>query len=96
MRPKQSSSPALAIRKSARNRAALVLFGRAVVTTLAVVSAGLGFSTGIQMQSDTYDPYAYATGVGALFAGACAVIAFMLTRRRVGKEKIRVARSPRR
>jgi PAS domain S-box-containing protein len=89
MRPRQSSSPALAIRKSLRNRAALVLFGRAVMTTLAIISAGLGFFTGIQMQSDTYDPYAYATGVGALFAGACAVIAFMLTRRRVNKERIR-------
>ena len=84
MRQNSSTSPAFAIRRASRNRAALVLFGRAVVSTLAVVSAGLGFFTGIQMQSDTYDPYAYATGVGALFAAACAVIAFMLTRRRVG------------
>ncbi|HTQ83755.1 MAG TPA: ATP-binding protein [Pseudolabrys sp.] len=89
MQPKSDSSPVYVIRKSARNRAALVLFGRAVVTTLAIVSAGLGFLTGIQVQSNTYDPYAYATGVGALFAAACAVIAFMLTRRRAGVEKIR-------
>ena len=31
--------------------------------------------------SDNYDPYAYAIGVGALFAAACAVIAFLLIRR---------------
>ena len=84
-----SASPAFAVRRRQRNRAALVLFGRAVVTTLAVVSGALGFLTGIQMQSDSYDPYAYATGVGALFAAACAVIAFGLMRRRAGVEKIR-------
>jgi PAS domain S-box-containing protein len=84
-----TTSPAYAHRRSARNRAALVLFGRAAVTTLAIVSAVLGFRAGIQIQSDTYDPYAYATGVGALFAAACAVIAFGLTRRRAGMEKIR-------
>jgi PAS domain S-box-containing protein len=89
MRSKQSTSPVFAIRKSARNRAALVLFGRAVMTTLAVVSAGLGFFAGIRFKSSTYDPYAYATGVGALFAAACAIIAFMLIRRRAGAEKIR-------
>ena len=89
MRQNSSSSPAFAVRHAARNRAALVLFGRAVVTTLAIVSGALGFLAGIQMQSDTYDPYAYATGVGALFAGACAVIAFMLTRRRIRIGKIR-------
>jgi PAS domain S-box-containing protein len=89
MRSHQSASPVIAIRKSARNRAALVLFGRAVMTTLAVVSAGLGFFAGIRFKSSTYDPYAYATGVGALFAAACALIAFMLMRRRAGMEKIR-------
>ncbi len=89
MRAKSSASPAVAIRHRSRNHAALVLFGRAVVTTLAVVSAGLGFMTGIQMSSNQYDPYAYATGVGALFAASCAVIAFGLTRRRAGVEKIR-------
>jgi len=84
-----SASPAFAVRRRQRNRAALVLFGRAVVSTLAVLSGALGFLTGIQMQSGSYDPYAYATGVGALFAAACAVIAFGLTRRRAGVEKIR-------
>ena len=74
--------PVSAIRRRTRNRAALVLFGRAVVTTLAIVSGALGFLTGIRMSADNYDPRAYATGVAALFAAACAVIAFMLMRRR--------------
>src|SRR6185312_4757590 len=41
------------------------------------------FLTGIEMQRATYDPYAFATGVGALFAAACATIAFMMRRRRI-------------
>ena len=53
MRP---DSPAQTIRKRDRNRAALVLFGRAVVTTLAVVSAALGFLAGIQVQAGDNDP----------------------------------------
>jgi signal transduction histidine kinase/CheY-like chemotaxis protein len=76
-------------RKRARNKAALVLFGRAVVATMAIVSGWLGFITGIRLQSSNYDPYAYGTGVGALFAAACAVIAFMLMRQRSHKEKVR-------
>jgi signal transduction histidine kinase/CheY-like chemotaxis protein len=66
-----------------------VLFGRAVVSTMAVVSGWLGFLTGIRLQSSTYDPYAYGTGVGALFAAACAVIAFMLMRQRAHTDKVR-------
>ena len=85
----RARSPAHTIRKSARNRAALLLFGRSVVMTLAIISGGLGFFTGIQMQRGSYDPYAYASGVGALFAASCAVIAFGLTRRRAGVERIR-------
>ena len=68
-------------RKRARNKAALVLFGRSVVATMAVVSGWLGFLTGIRLQSSNYDPYAYGTGVGALFAAACAVIASIISRR---------------
>ena len=66
-----------------------MLFGRAAVTTLSVVSAWLGFLTGVRMQSASYDPYAYASGAGALFAAACAVIAFLLMRRRAMKGKRR-------
>jgi PAS domain S-box-containing protein len=89
MRPASARSSVFAIRTAGRNRAALVLFGRAAVTTLGIVSAWLGFLTGIEMQRATYDPYAYATGVGALFAAACATIAFLLVRRRVAAEKMR-------
>src|ERR1700687_2740495 len=85
---RSGSAIAQLARKRARNKAALVLFGRAVVSTMAVVSGWLGFLTGIRLQSSTYDPYAYATGVGALFAAACAVIAFMLMRRRTAAEKM--------
>ena len=76
-------------RKRARNKAALVLFGRSVVATMAVVSGWLGFLTGIRLQSSNYDPYAYGTGVGALFAAACAFIAFMLMRQRAHADKVR-------
>jgi signal transduction histidine kinase/CheY-like chemotaxis protein len=72
-----------------RNTAALVLFGRSAVGTLAVVSGWLGFLTGIRLQSSTYDPYAYGTGVSALFSAACAFIAYMLMRQRNHKEKLR-------
>jgi hypothetical protein len=65
MRRNVASSPVLDIRKASRNRVALVLFGRALMTTLAVISGGLGFFTGIRVSSVRYDPYAYATGVGA-------------------------------
>ena len=76
-------------RDRARNKAALVLFGRAVVATMAIVSGWLGFTTGVRLQSANNDPYAFATGVGALFAATCAVIAFMLMRQRNHKERVR-------
>jgi signal transduction histidine kinase/CheY-like chemotaxis protein len=87
MRP--GSAIAQLARKRARNKASLVLFGRAVVATMAVVSGWLGFLTGIRLQSSNYDPYAYATGIGALFAAACAFIAFMLMRHRAHTDKVR-------
>jgi signal transduction histidine kinase/CheY-like chemotaxis protein len=90
MRSRSTAQSVSTIRTAARNRAALVLFGRAVVITLSVISAALGFFTGIHMQSASYDPHYYATGAGALFCAACAVIAWLLMRRRAAKEKIRV------
>src|SRR5579872_3951619 len=72
-----------------RNEAALVLFGRTVVSTIAVISIALGFLSGVRSNSAHYDPYSYASGVGALFAAACAIIAYMLYRRRARLEKIR-------
>jgi signal transduction histidine kinase/CheY-like chemotaxis protein len=86
---RSGSAIAQLARKRARNKASLVLFGRAVVSTMAVVSGWLGFLTGIRLQSSTYDPYAYGTGVGALFAAACAVIAFMLMRQHTHADKVR-------
>jgi len=78
-----------AIRTASRNKAALILFGRSVVITLAVTAGALGFLTGVRMQNHNYDPHAYATGAGALFAAACAVITLLLMRRRAAKEKLR-------
>src|SRR3990170_5827760 len=68
-----------------RNYRALLLFGRAIVTTLAIVSGALGFLTGIEFQRAQYNPHSYAIGAGFLCAVACTVIAFMLYRRRVAK-----------
>ncbi len=56
---------------------------------MAVVSGWLGFLTGVRLQSENLDPYAYATGVGALFAATCAVIAVMLMRQRAHTDKVR-------
>ena len=67
-----------ALRTSSRNTRSLVLFGRTVVITLSVLSAGLGFLAGVRMQEGTYDPHAYAVGAGALFAAAMAFVAFLL------------------
>jgi len=89
MRSKSRSKTVSAIRTSARNKAALVLFGRAVVTTLSIVSGALGFLAGVRMQSATYDPHAYAMGAGALFAAACALIVVLLIRWRLAAEKMR-------
>jgi PAS domain S-box-containing protein len=89
MRSGSAPKSVTALRTASRNKAALILFGRTVVITLSVISGGLGFLTGVRMQSHTYDPHAYATGAGALFCAACAVIAVMLMRRRVAKEKLR-------
>ncbi len=90
MQNKATAKRVSALRTNSRNTRSLVLFGRTVVTTLSIVSAWLGFLAGVRMQSDTYDPHAYAIGAGALFAAACAVIAFLLTRRRVAKLKLRI------
>ncbi|MEP7030113.1 MAG: ATP-binding protein [Pseudolabrys sp.] len=87
---KSAKASVAKIRKASRNTASLVLFGRTVMVTLSIVSAGLGFIAGVRFQNGTYDPHAYAIGAGALFAAACAFIAFLLIRRRIAKEKGRV------
>jgi signal transduction histidine kinase/CheY-like chemotaxis protein len=86
---RSASSIAQLARKRARNKASLVLFGRSVMATMAVVSGWLGFRTGIRLQSSNYDPYAYATGVGALFAATCTIIAFLLMRQRAHTDQVR-------
>lgn len=69
----------------ARNIAALILFGRTVVITWTLISITVGFLAGIVLQQNSFDPYAYASGVGLLFAIACSVIALLLMRRRANK-----------
>jgi PAS domain S-box-containing protein len=76
-----------------RNKAALVLFGRAVFSTLAVVSTTIGFFTGIQIGRGNFDAANFATGVAALFAVACAMLAFMLMRRRSLLRQLRALQS---
>jgi signal transduction histidine kinase/CheY-like chemotaxis protein len=71
-----------------RNYRALLLFSRAVVGTMAVISAGLGFVAGARADSANFDPKTFALGTGALLAAACAVIAFMSFRRRIARAKL--------
>ena len=84
----QANAIATTRRKRARNRAALVLFGRSVVITLSVISGIIGFLAGARSQADQYDPNAYAIGSATLFALACVVIAYLLIRRRFLRRKI--------
>jgi PAS domain S-box-containing protein len=46
------------------------------------MSGGIGFFAGIELQRNQYNPYDFATGIGALFAVACVTIAVLLMRRR--------------
>jgi PAS domain S-box-containing protein len=71
-----------AARNKLRGKAALLLFGRSVVATLATVSAALGFFAGIQLQRGAFDPSSFATGVAALFSAACSALAWLLMRQR--------------
>ncbi|MBV9556455.1 MAG: hybrid sensor histidine kinase/response regulator, partial [Pseudolabrys sp.] len=72
----------------ARNERALILFGRAAVTTLVIISIALGFLAGIKLRSEAYDPHAYAMGASALFAAACAYIAWLLYHRRMHATRV--------
>jgi len=71
-----------------RNHRALLLFSRAAITTLAVISAALGFLAGIRVKSDEYDPHSYAIGAATLCGVACIVIAVLLWRRRIVRAKL--------
>jgi PAS domain S-box-containing protein len=92
MRSKRSKSSVSLVRSArtrSRNKAALVLFGRAVMTTLALFTGTLGFFTGIRLQAGNYDPATYAIGTGALLAAACTAISYLLVRRRAAAKTIR-------
>jgi signal transduction histidine kinase/CheY-like chemotaxis protein len=71
-----------------RNYRALLLFGRATYSTLALISVGFGFVAGARADSTNFDPKTFALGTGALLAAACAVIAFMSFRRRVARARM--------
>jgi PAS domain S-box-containing protein len=89
MRSKSSTTLVRKRRNRGRSKAALVLFGRAVMTTFALFSGTLGFFTGIRLQAGNYDPYTYATGTGALLAAACTAISYLLVRRRAVRKEVR-------
>jgi PAS domain S-box-containing protein len=88
MRSKSSSSLERGARTKSRNKAALVPFGRAAMTTLALFCGILGFFAGVRVQAANYDPYTYTTGTGALLAAACTAIAWLLVRRRAARKEI--------
>jgi len=67
----------------------LVLFSRAVMSTLIVISVVLGFLTGIELQADNYNPHSFAIGAAALFCAASSVIAWLLYRRRLLRAQYR-------
>ena len=69
-------------RTKLRSKAALILFGRAVFTTLAVASTAIGFFTGIQIGRGNFDTASFATGVAGLFSLVCSLLALTLMRRR--------------
>src|SRR3954452_3841297 len=88
LRPKSASSIVRSTRTAARNKRALILFGRAAWMTVAVCSATIGFYAGIQLQSANYDPSSFASGVAALFAAACTGLFVLLIRGRTLRAKL--------
>ncbi|HVZ54897.1 MAG TPA: ATP-binding protein [Pseudolabrys sp.] len=89
MRSDSKTLEAASLSTAERNMAALLLFGRSIFVTTAVIFSGIGFLAGIAIQHDSYDPYSYATGVATLFAASCAAIAVLLQRRRAMRAKMR-------
>ena len=74
--------------RARQNYRALLIFSRAAVTTLGIVSGVLGFMAGLRAGSAKYDPNTFAIGAAALLAAACTVIAFMSFRRRVARARL--------
>ncbi len=89
MGTRPSDSLVRAARTRERNKKALILFGRAAMTTLALFTGTLGFFTGIRLQAGNYDPATFAIGTGALLAAACTAISYLLVRRRAAGKAIR-------
>src|SRR4051794_33182088 len=71
-----------AARTKLRNRAAIALFGRSMFATMATLSTALGFYAGIELQRGYYDPVAFSSGVSAVLALTCAILTYVLMRRR--------------
>src|SRR5271169_1160585 len=88
MQAKSASSIVRSRRLTARNKRAVILFGRAAWMTLAVCSGVIGFFAGIRLQAANYDPYAYASGLGALLSAACTGLFVLLIRGRALKDKV--------
>src|SRR4051794_25780743 len=78
-----------AVRTKLRNRAALLLFGRSIYLTFATLSIATGFFAGIELQRGHYDQRAFASGVAALLAAACAVLMLVLIHRRILVARLR-------
>jgi signal transduction histidine kinase/DNA-binding response OmpR family regulator len=71
-----------ASRTKLRNRAAIALFGRSMFSTTATLATALGFYAGIELQRGHYDPAAFSSGVAAVLALVCAVLTYVLMRKR--------------
>ena len=80
--PADTRTKLRAQRTKLRNKAALILFGRAVYSTLAATSIAIGFFTGIQIGRGNFDTATFATGVAGLFSLVCSLLALTLMRRR--------------
>ncbi|MGN6573701.1 MAG: ATP-binding protein [Pseudolabrys sp.] len=80
--PADTQTRLRAQRTKLRNKAALLLFGRTVYSTLAVTSIAIGFFTGIQIGRGNFDTASFATGVAGLFSLVCSLLALTLMRRR--------------
>jgi PAS domain S-box-containing protein len=89
MRGKSSSSPPSSKRAAGRGTRALITSGRAAWSAFAIVTGMIGFFVGNQLQRANLDPYAYAGGVGVLFAAACTALASLMLRDRALKDKVR-------
>jgi signal transduction histidine kinase/CheY-like chemotaxis protein len=71
-----------AVRTRLRNRAAISLFLRSAYATMVTISIAVGFFVGIELQRGHHDPAAFSSGVAAVLALTCAILTYVLMRRR--------------